>query len=101
VAVKWKTFTVVEDLIKAILIYPRRVRLVDPEDDVDHLEFESDDDSIFVISFEDFDKYRSQYCEGDIPMRVSGFIKAVKENKIEEWCEGINYGKPDFKESSC
>jgi len=95
VAVTFRNFSILEDLLKAMLIYPRRIKQGDKPG---LLSFESDDDTEFSISLDDYKRYASDYCEGDVPFRVKVFVKAVESNKVDEWCEGINYGKPDFKE---
>jgi len=88
-------FRSVEDLIKKIRAYPRRVK---PDTWDEDLIFEADNGTTFAISQDDLDATPSQYMENDIPRHVELFLRAVRENKLGDWCEGVNYGKPDFYE---
>lgn len=92
----FKGFSCVEDLVSSLLCHPRRV-IYKKEDDC--LTFEDDRETVFEIDDADVAKTKSHYLEGDVPFRTQKFLDAFTSNKLDEWCEGINYGKPDFKVS--
>jgi len=86
-----KSFTNVEDMIKAILSYPRRITI---SDDSDSLGFESDDRVRFSIGLLDY----GYSIKDDEPYRVKKFREAMSTYKGKEnFCEFVNYGKPDFE----
>jgi len=86
-----KSFTNVEDMIKAILAYPRRVTI---SDNSYSLGFESDDRVRFSIGLLDYGSIK----DDDEPYRVKKFREAMSTYKGKEnFCEFVNYGKPDFE----
>jgi len=84
----------VEDLLKKVLAYPRRVVCNDNQSSVG---FKADDGTRFYIALVDFEKSTSG---NDVPYRTSFFVRACKTEKgKEDYCESVNYGKPDFNAS--
>jgi hypothetical protein len=87
-----RQFTDVKSLVKAMLSYPRRIKSIKDNKD---LVFEADDGMKFSITVDDF----LASTREDSSVRVVSFAKAMKTREAtKEWCEGINYGKPDWKE---
>jgi len=85
------TFATTEVLIKAMLLYPRRITCID---DSSGLVFQADDGTKFCINYEDF---KATTTGDDVPFRVAKFAKAtVTWEAIKEYCDSINYGKPDW-----
>jgi hypothetical protein len=82
----------VEELLKKVLAYPRRVVCNDNKTSVG---FKADDGTRFYIAMVDFEESANG---DDIPFRTSKFLEARK-SKIGavHYCESINYGKPDFE----
>lgn len=87
-----------EDLVRKMASYPRRVKPRFGTADV--LEFVADNGSTFSMEMDDLKKTASFYLPDDIPHQVAVFVRAVEEGSLEEWCEGLNYGKPDYVSSN-
>ena len=85
-------FATVDSLVRTMLAYPRRIRVGLVPNVFDEFAFEADDKQRFSISMEDFKK-----SSDDNTMKIKAFVKAMKtEVGKEEYCESLNYGKPDW-----
>jgi len=85
-----KSFNNIEDLIKAVLVYPRRVTCIKEED---YLGFKADDNMLFSIGWKDY--YHSLK---NASYRATVLAKAIKDSDSDQYCESLNYGKPSLEE---
>jgi len=80
----------IEEMLKRALAYPRRV---EPMEDDLSVGFKADDGTRFYITRIDFEASTK-----DSPYRTQCYLRAIETEKgKQDYCESINYGKPDWK----